>query len=475
MTNKIKFFVCALLVSTSVLAQDKVWTLQECVEYALDNNISVQLSNLDIAQAELDIKDSKGRFFPTLNGNANHSWNIGLNQNVTTGVLENLTTQASSFGISSNVNLFNGFQNINRLRRANMALLLRKYQFENTKDNTALSVANSYLQVLFNKEQLKVLINQNELSKEQLKRTEDLVDNGVLPRGDLLEILATIASQEQQIINAENQINLSKISLAQLLLIKDYATFDIADVTYDVPLQTLLDSNPKDIAEASKEARYELKIAKVNDELAEQDIKISRGAMYPTLSGFYSYSTRAAYNDVVRGSVLDLANPTQQIGTVESTGEAVVSPNFNRVVGKASPLFDQLSQNDGHSFGLQLSVPIFNGFSVKNNIERTKVNAERTKHQIEQANLNIESNVYRAFNDAKAAQKSYEATQKTVEARKQAYDFSRERYNIGSLNAFDLNQSQNAYEASQSDLIRAKYDYLFKLKILEFYYGKTLY
>lgn len=452
-------------------AQVKKWTLQECVAYALENNISVKQSELDLKTAEINKKDAVGNFLPTLNASANHSWNIGLNQNITTGILENLTTQFTSFGLNSSVDIYAGLRNINQLHRSNLTILANQYQLDKMKDDISLLVANSFLQILFNKEQLKVLQAQQAVSEQQLERTQNLVDAGSLPRGDLLEVQATIASQEQQIVNAENAILLSKVSLAQTLLIKDYKNFDTADIDYDVPVTNILNETPETIIAKAKEERYEIKIADANSKLAEYDLKIAKGALQPTLSGFYSYSTRASYTDRIVGAELDPNTPTNQIGVVESTGEAVVAPNFRGVIGNAAPLFDQFSLNDGHNFGLQLSIPILNGFSASNNVGRNRVNLERAKFQLEQANLDLETNVYQAFNDAQGAMKAYEAAQKTLTARQEAFNYSQERYNVGLLNAFDFSQSQNQLETAQSEVIRTKYDYIFKLKVLEFYFG----
>jgi outer membrane protein len=469
---KIKLTIILFTVfGLATYAQAKKWTLQECVNYALENNITIKQTELDLQTAEINKNDAIGNFLPNLSGRASHSWNIGLNQNITTGLLENLTTQFSSVGINGGIDIYNGLQNINRLHRSNLAILASQYQLDNIKDDISLLVANSFLQVLFSKEQLKVLAVQNIVSNEELKRTEELVEAGVLPRGDLLEIQATLATQEQQIVNAENSIALAKINLAQILLIDDYQNFDIADISYDVPLTNILDESPETIIAKAKETRKDIQIAETNAEISERDLKISRGALQPSLSGFYSYSTRASYSDIIVGSVLNASNPTRVIGTVEGTGQNVIVPNFDPIIERPNATFDQFSVNDGHNFGLQLSVPVFNGFALRNNVKRSKVNLERSKIQLEQANLDLESNVYQAFNDTKGAQKAYEASIKTVTARKEAFTYSQERYNVGLLNAFDFNQSRTQLETAESDLIRAKYDYIFKLKVLEYYFG----
>jgi outer membrane protein len=460
-----------LIIGITSQAQQKEWTLKECVEYAWEHNISVQRSQLDSDLADVSKKDALGNFLPSLNASGNHSWNIGLNQDITTGLLRNSTTQFTSVGLSSNIDIYRGLQNVNSMHRANLSILANQYQLDKMKDDISLLVANSFLQILFNKEQLKVLQSQNTGIKENLQRTQELVSAGVLPQGDLLELQATNASQEQQIIVAENTLFISKLSLAQLLQIKDYQNFEIADENFDIISEQILNEDAATIATKAKEARNDIKIAEANKELAEYDLKISKGALQPSLTGFYNYNTRASYSDQIVGFEVDQDNPTTVIGIVEDTGQDVVTQNFNRITGGPDNLFDQFSANDGHNFGVQIRIPIFNGFSLGNNVKRNEIALERAKFQLEQTNLDLESSVYQAYNDAKNAKKSYDSAIKSEDARKLAYQYAKDRYDVGLSNAFDFNQSTIQFENAQSDVIRAKYDYIFKLKVLEFYFG----
>ena len=190
---KINYFLIALLLaSLSSQAQEKKWTLQECVEYAIKNNISVKQSELDLQSAKIDKKSALGNFLPSLNAGANHSWNIGLNQNITTGLLENQTTQFSSVSLNSSVDIYNGLQNQNRLRRAKLAELASQYNLNKMQEDISLSVANAYLNILFNKEFLKVQQAQLVNDEKQLTRSEELVKAGSVPRGDLLDVKATV-------------------------------------------------------------------------------------------------------------------------------------------------------------------------------------------------------------------------------------------------------------------------------------------
>jgi outer membrane protein len=438
-----------LVLGYSANAQVKNWTLQECVEYAMKNNISVKQSELDIKLADIDKSSAIGNFLPTINSQLSHSWSIGANTNPVTNVRENQTTQYTQVGLGSSVTLYSGLQNINRLRRAKLAQLASQYQLTKMQEDISLYVANAYLDILFNKENLKVQQAQLAFDEKQQDRTQELVNAGSIPRGDLLDMKATIATDNQRIITAENALLISKLSLAQLLKLDDFRNFDIADVNVEPTPSPVMSETPEAIVEKAKQIRVEIKIAQANLDLAQRDIKIAQGNLHPTLSFGYNFGTNASYTDRIIG--------------VDGSG--------NPIVASPLPVFDQFSNNKGHNFGLQLNVPILNGFSARNNVQRSKVSFERTKNAFDQAKLDLELNVYKAITNAIGALKTYEAALATVEAREGAFNYAKEKFDVGLMNAFDFNQSQTVYVTAQSDLIRAKYDYIFKTKVVELYFG----
>ena len=435
MKKTIIVFIAFLSINT--FSQNKKWTLRECVDYALEHNISIKQSELDVTQSEINKRDAIGNFLPSLSASASHTWSIGLGQDPVTFDAVNSTTKNLSGGIGSGIDIYTGLRRINQLHRSNIEKLAASYRLDKMKDDISLFVANSFLQILFNKEQLKVIMSQQNVSNQEYQRTKDLVDAGALPKGDLLEIQATIATQEQQIVNAENAVLISKIQLAQLLLIEDYETFDIVDVDYKVPPSNIMNESPDAIIAKAKETRYEIKIAEANTEIAEYNLKMAKGSLQPSLSGSYNF------------------------GSNYFTSQLFDTPDFET----------QMTDNKNHNFSIRLNIPIFNGFATRNNVKRNQVGFERSKNALEQANLDMETSVYQAYNDTKGALKAYEAAQKTLIAREEAFNYSKERYSVGLLNAFDYNQSQNRFEAAQSEVIRTKYDYIFKLKVLEFYFG----
>jgi len=447
--NKYNSFVFALLfgLGLSGNAQSKKWTLEECVRYALENNISIKLSELDVKNAAIDKRGALGSYLPSVNGNASHSWNIGLNQDVTTGLLRNQTTQYSSVGLSAGVDIYKGLQNQNAYRRTKLSIVASQYQLLKMQEDISLNVASAFLQILSNKEDLKVKKEQLAIDEKRFARSEEMVNAGTIPRGDLFDLKATVATDKQNIAVAENNLLISKLSLAQLLQLKEFADFDVVDDTNVKDENNILAQTPTEIYEKARETRTELKLAQTNLEIAEKNVAIAKGAYQPTLSGFYGFNTRASYSDQIK---FDAANQPYTVGP--------------------DPIFQQFSDNKGHNFGFQLNVPVFNGFSVKNNVERNKVTLEKSKIDLEQKSLDLQRNVYTAFTDARAALNTYEASTVTLEARQQAYNYAKEKYDVGLMNSFDFTQAQTLLTNAQSDVIRTKYDYMFKIKILEFYF-----
>jgi outer membrane protein len=315
---------------------------------------------------------------------------------------------------------------------------------DDLKDDIRLNVANAYLQILSNKEALIVFRAQYAVTEQDLKRTEELVEAGVVPEGDLLEVQATAANLEQQIVNTENLVLISTINLAQLLQITDYENFDIADVDYEVPPSDILNKSAKEIFAEALTFRNDIKFSESSIDLAVKDLAIAKGAKYPTLGAFFNYNTR--YSDQER---------------------------FNNVTGmlEAESFGDQLWMNDGISYGAQLNIPIFNGFSVRNNIKRAQINVQKAELQLEQDKLDLETNINQAYVDVRSFSKAYVAAQKTAEARRLAYEYAKERYEVGLMNAFDFSQAQSRVDDAEAAVVRAKYDYIFRIKVLEFYFG----
>lgn len=440
MKIKITLALC-LFTFALASAQVRKWTLEECVIYAVDNNLTIEQFELDLENARIDKSDALGNFIPNLNAQLNVSGNTGLILDPTTNSLITGTILSSSGNITSGLTLFDGLRNIHQVNRARLNAVASQYRLDDLIDDIRLNVANAYLLVLSNKESLKTFEAQYAVTEQDMKRTKELVESGVVPRGDLLEIEATAATQEQQIIDGRNQVTLALINLAQLLQITDYQNFDIADEEFDIPPSDILNNSPKVIFDKALSFRNDIKFSKANVELAEKDLQIAKGAIFPTIGAFFNYNTR--YSDQTRDPL---------------TGETI-------------PFRDQLYLNDGISYGAQLTIPIFNGFSTGNNIKRSQISLEKARLQFEQDKLDLENTINQAYVDVQSFASSYDAAVKTLEARRLAYDYAKERFDVGLMNSFDFSQAQARLDNAEAEVIRTKYNYIFRIKVLEFYFG----
>lgn len=435
-----KNILFTFLFSTALFSQGniEIISLQDAIDIALEKNINIKQSELNLKNSELSKSDAIGNFLPNIGASANHQWNVGRGINVTTNIIEEITTQFSSATASVGLPVYSGSRNVYQLHRANLEILASKYQLEDIKDDVKLFVANSYLQIMFNKEILKVQKSQLEITKEEYKRTKDLIESGIFSPRQIFEIEANLASQEQNVVLAENNLRDVKLNLAQVLLIDNYESFDIADEDFSIPFSDILENSPKEIYEKAKTFRNDIKLAETNISIAEKDINIAKSFRLPSLTSFYSFNTRVSYLDN--------------------------APSFN----------DQLDFNKGQTYGFGLNIPIFQGKAISNNIERSKINLDRLKFQYEQEKLNLENTINQAYNDLVGAIKFYEASNKTVKSLESAFEDASDRFLLGSLNSFDFIQSKQLYEAAVSENIRAKFDYIFRLKVLEFYFGLPL-
>ncbi len=464
---------CALLGVLISQAQVKQWSLQECVEHALENNITINQSALNIESADIDKSDAFGNFLPSINISATNFWNLGLSPDPISGTNKTQSSRTSSYELKVGITIFKGLQNIRQFQKAKLSKLSSQYNFEKSKDDIILFIANSYLQILLNKESLSVIEKQHKITIEQLKRTKDLVEAGVLPQGNILEIEATSADELTRIVQAQNSVKISLIGLAQTLLIKDYVNFDIEMKEYLVPAKEILEKPIEEIMSKARESRYEVRIAEQDKLIAEKDLGISRGAYYPTLTAVFNVDTReSGVNRTI--NEIDPANRYKEIGFLKNTGEPVLSENFLIKEISPTPFFNQFSDNYGVTYGVSLTIPVFNGFSARNAVKRNKINVKRTALKLEQAQLDLDSNVYQAYLDAKGAAEAYEAAIVAVKAQERAYEYSKERYDIGLNNAFDFSQSKFKLENAQSKEIQTKFDFIFKIKVLELYFGIKL-
>ncbi|GGG94467.1 transporter [Polaribacter pacificus] len=421
----------------------KQWTLQESVNYALEHNITIKQNQLNLESLKEDVVGSKWSFYPNLNASSGANLNFGSTIDPVSNGRISSTSFSSSYNLSSGITVFNGFRLLNSYKLSQLGVEASKLDLQQIKDDTSLNVVNSYLNILFAKENLDVAKTQAEISKKQIEVVTSQVDAGAKPQGELLNAKSTHASDIQNVIASENTLNLALLQLAQLLQI-DPNNFDIAPIEVGAPTAALMFNSPNDIYANAVLNRPEIIKEKYNIERSELNIEIAKSGFLPSVSASASAGTNYSHR-------------------------------FTLFQGQQNDFFfNQLNNNFGYGIGLSVNVPIFNRYQNKVNVNKAKINKEKSELSLESAKLSLQQSIQRAFLDAKAALKSYEAAKSSLIAQEEAFKNAQERYNFGAMTLFDFDQVRNRYVSAESTLIREKYNYVFKTKVLKFYNGESV-
>ncbi len=452
MKTKLSILVAFLTITIS-FAQEKQWTLKECVDHALENNLSVQRAKFTTDLRNEDINTAKGSKLPGFSASASQNFSFGSGFDAASNSRVSVDRRSNSFGLSGSVAIFNGFRLKNIYEQSKVAYEASLLDLEKMKNDISLNIVNSYLNVLFNKENLKIAESQLEISKQQFERTKGLVEEGVQPKGNLLEVEATMINDENAIVTAQNNVDLALLTLSQILQIPN-AGFDIQDVPININSVALLYNNTNEIFEKAVTNQPEIKSAELSLKNAETQIEVAKADYLPSLTASAGLNT--VYNHTQGRSddffIPDPNNPGQQL---------LVKNGF----------FDQLDNNLGQFVGLSLNIPIFNRGQVKANVNRAKINQKISEVNLSDQKLALREAIERAYINAKATLKEYEAATKSVEAQQISFDYAKQRYDLGVTNSFDFEQVRNRLVNAQAALARAKYNYVFRTKVLEFYYG----
>lgn len=442
-------FLCVIIISSSFksFAQGKVWSLEDCINYALENNIAVQQSELTMESAQKDYTQSMFGALPSLNASASHSFNFGQRIDPFTNQFATTQVRSNSVSLSSSFLIFNGFQTLNSIKRSDILLEARKSDLAKMKNDISLNIANVYLQILFNTELLKNAENQLKVTDIQIGRIQKMVDAGSLPEGSLRDIEAQRASEELRKINAENQLNLSLLNLAQMLRLENADEFDIQIPSFD---------NIDEVKDLSTPgALYQTAV----------------GIMPEIKSAEYSYESAIRTRAIARGGYSPRLSVTGSLGSGYSGNNKELHPD-GRFLTK--PFNEQLDDNFNKSVGFSLNIPIFNGLSTRTNVQKAKIGMQQAELNLENTKLQLRQNIEAAHNDALAALKRFNAAKKSVEALELAFDYTKQRFDVGMVNSFDFNNDKNRLANSRSELLQAKYEYIFKTRVLDFYQGKAI-
>ncbi|HEX5167968.1 MAG TPA: TolC family protein [Cyclobacteriaceae bacterium] len=482
MTNKLLALTLFILLAISVRAQQadstlstNGWTLKQCIDYAWANNLTVQRSMYAVETSEVDLKQAKLSRLPTVNasGSYGYSWGRGLDP-----VSNNFVTQeirSSGLGANGSLPVFNGMRINNSIKQYKTANEAAELDLQKSRNDVALSVANFFITVVFNKELVENAKYQLASSQQQLDRTVKQVQAGALPLSEQLNLEAQVATNELNLIQQDNALSLSMLQLKQALQIPDGQPFDV--IVPDLnPQDLILDSSRDEIFEIAREAMPEIKSSKLKVESSYYAVKASRGNLYPRLSLVgtlnTNYSSVAESEFYPDGTTRFSQTPTGYVNQDVGAPVYAVIPNgsFQDTYG----FQDQFKDNIYRTVSLQVTIPIFNGFTSRANLQRSLIQSEVAKINEKEVSNTLRQNVETSYNQALASSKSYSATLRQVNAREEAFRMIKQRYEIGAANFVDYQISENDLFRAKSDLLRAKYDFIFKKKVLDFYQNKPI-
>ena len=419
----------------AVFSQQKTWTLEECVKHAIDNNIQIKQQYLQTEYQKNTLDLSKLKLLPTLNGQVGHTFSFARtldNSGSTPKYVQN--SMYDQINLGGSTNLFSGLQYYNTIKKNTASLLASQQDLENIKDNIALNVALGYLQILLNKELVSATDQQLQISLQQIEKTRKLVEAGSSARGNLLQIESQAAQEEVQLINLKNQLDISYLTLTQLLELQTPAGFEIVTPEISIDTNSLVTGNIDEIFAVAQKNRPEIKSSELKLSASEYDLKIAKGGRIPSINVGHGFST-AFYN---------------------------TSP---------ASFTNQLSDHKNYYVGFNLNVPILNGWQINKGISNAKIEIQNSQYALEGTKKQLYKNIQQAYADAVAALKKYNASIKAVTSSEESFRYTEQKFNVGLVTPVDYNTSKNQLLKAQSDLAQAKYEFIFKTKVLDFYKG----
>jgi outer membrane protein len=441
--KKILIFIFTCLLSSQglIFSQQKVWSLEECIKYAIENNIQIKQQSIqtDVQKNSLDL--AKFQLLPNLNGQASHSYSFGRALDQNTYLFYKETLQSDYFYLGGSMPVFNGLQYYNAIQKNKYQVLASQQDLQDISDNVALNVALAYLQVLLNKELVAVNENQLNITLQQIEKTRKLVDAGSVARGNLLEIEAQAAQEELSLITIKNQLETSVLTLTQFLELKTPAGFEVVVPEINVDPNTIVEGNIDDIYAIAEKNRPEIKSSELKLKASEYSLKMAKGGRSPIVSLNYSLNSR--YTDI------------------------------SNVPGQSS-FNTQLKNNKSSGVGLSMNIPILNGWQVNKNISNSKLNVETSKYALEGTQKQLYKNIQQAYTDAVAALKKLNVSFKAIASMEESFRYTEQKFNVGMVTPVDYNAAKTQLLKSQSDMAQAKYEFIFKTKVLDFYKGIPL-
>ena len=473
------FFISFSFFFVGLSAQES-WSLEKCVQYAQQNSLTIKQAQYGIKNAELTAKQSKYNRLPSVNGSVGAGYQFGRTIDPTTNSFNNESIGYNSYSLNAGVTLYDGNRINNTIKQSKVDLQAANLDAQASVNDISLFVASAYLSILLAEEQLENAQNRRALSQEQLQQTEKLIEAGTLPVNDKLDFIAQIALDEQAIIVAQNLVTSNYLNLKQLMELDPNT--EISVVKPDVPVPT--DARPEDftlnqVYTAALGTQPQVQASDLRIQSAKFGESLAKGNLLPTVSLFGGLSTN--YSSVGK----DFLNPNTEnavqvldpVGTplVVNGAEVIVQQYLTEGIVFPNKSFgDQINENFGQNIGISVQIPIYNNHFNRISMERARVNALNAEVTSQQVRQTLKTDVQRSIADARAAKESYGASQRSVEAAEAAFDNAQKRFDLGVINTLEFSTARNNYDRAQVELIRAKYQYIFNLKIVDFYLGKEL-
>lgn len=470
-----KNLVClliAVLFHVSTHAQ-QVYTLKQCVEEAWANNLDIQQGTLTTRISQIDLDQIRLSMLPSLNAGATHGYNWGQTIDPFTNQFATDRVRNNNFFLQSSVTLFQGFQLQNSIKQSRSDLLASEQDLEELRNNIGLFVAQSYLNIALNKEQIRSSQAQLNASTLQVERMQRMVDVGQEAQASLNQLKAQQAADKFQLTQAENALSISKLALSNVMMLSPdaAAVYDIADISIDA--DALSDPPPVMlIYQTALESLPQVKAAMHREESSQVGLAIAQGSRYPLISLTGSLGSGYSGANQLPSGEPDVE--LVEIGFVEGTNDAVLVPNLSYDQFDTKSFSDQLDDNFNQSLSLQLTVPLFNNYQVSTSIKKAKIgqqiatiNAQSVKNQLMQ-------DIQQAHADAVAAKRSYEAAMENYRANELSFSNTESRFEQEMVSTLDYNVAKSQLAIAETSLSRAQYDYLFRMTIIDFYMGNEL-
>ncbi len=472
MSGKLTLITLLVAALTAQISAQETWTLQECINYARQNNLQVKQAQATVQSNELTLKQNQFNRLPNLRASASYGNNFGLSVNPLTNTLTNVSIGFNNISVSAGMTVFSGNQINNRIKQSKMLLEAAQLDAADTENTLALDIATAYLNILLGQEQLENAETQLELSQAQLDQIDRLIRAGARPENERFDLLAQIARNEQTIIDAQNSIELNYLNLKQLMNLDPNTDMQIASPEVTIPAQDPDGFNLNEVFVAALGTQPQIRANDLRMQSAETGVDIAKGAYFPTVSLFGNLDTRySSEGQQPTGEV----NIVRQSTDVIINGEpSVLEQDVPRPVFEKSPYFDQLNNNFGQSFGASVNIPIFNNLQNRIGVQRARLDVITTEVQNEQVRQQLKTNIQQAIANARAAKRSYDAAERSVEAAQIAFDNAQKQFELGAINTFDYTTARNNLDQAQISLIQAKYQLFFNVKVVDFYLGRPI-